>query len=78
MKLGHLITSVSQLSDEELMERLRQVRHRREVARPVAAKKAERAVKKTSTKAAKAIDKSLDSMSPEEKQALLAALLSED
>lgn len=48
MQLKDLVTPISQLSDEELMERLRAIRHNRNTVRPAAASRAKRAAKKGS------------------------------
>lgn len=74
MQTNQLIKSLDQLSDDELMERLRTVRHNREVSRPVARKKAEVLEKKTARKRTSAVDKLTDQMTDEEKQALIKLL----
>ena len=77
MQTNQLIKPIDQCSNDELMERLRTVRHSREVARPVAKAKAAKVEKKTSRVKMSAMDKLLDGMSDEEKQKLLAQLTGE-
>lgn len=74
MQIQNLIKPISQMTDEELLEKVRQIRHRREVARPVAAQKAERAEKKATQARSKKLDKTLDALSEEELLAMIAKL----
>jgi len=74
MQIQQLIKPIDQCSNEELMERLRGVRHNREVNRPVAKAKAAKVEKKASRTKMSAMDKLLDGMSDEEKLKLLAQL----
>ena len=74
MQTIDIIKPISQMTDEELMEKLRTVRHNREVSRPVARKKAEVAEKKTTRKKISAIDKVVDTMTDEEKRKLIELL----
>ena len=75
MKLHQLIKPIDQCSNDELIERLRTVRHNREVARPVAKRKEAIAEKKTSRAKVTKADKLVDSLTDEQKQALLEQLL---
>lgn len=77
MQTPELIKTLDQMTDDELLERLRTVRHNREVARPVAKKKADVAEKKTSRKRVSDMDKLLVGMTEEERQQLINSL-SED
>lgn len=77
MQTPELIKTLDQMTDDELLERLRTVRHNREVARPVATKKAATAEKKTSRKRVTDLDKLLAGMTEEERQQLINSL-SED
>lgn len=77
MQTPELIKTLDQMTDDELLERLRTVRHNREVARPVAKKKADVAEKKTSRKRVTDLDKLLAGMTEEERQQLINSL-SED
>jgi len=74
MQLDQLIKPIDQCTDEELLERLRKVRHNREVARPVAKAKAAKTEKKTSNKKVSALEKLLDGMSDEDKLKLIESL----
>ena len=71
MQLKHLFQSISDLSDDELMERLRDVRKRREVMRPVAKAKEARAEKKKVVKQGKAVSRVISILSLEDKKELL-------
>lgn len=74
MQIHDLITPIDKQTDEQLLERIRQMRHRRETARPVAKAKAERADRKETRTRATKVDKVVDSMSPEERAKLIALL----
>lgn len=74
MQLSDLIKPISKMSDEELAEHLRGIRHRRETARPVAKAKAERAEKKETRVATKKVDSLIKGMSAEDRAKLIAAL----
>ena len=74
MQLQDRVKPIDEMSDEELLERLRQVRHNREVARPVAVAKATKIAKKTSVKKMSALEKLVDGMSVEERAKLIASL----
>ena len=50
MRIEDLFTPIDSMTDEELKERVRQLRHNREVARPVAKKAAAKAEKKEANK----------------------------
>lgn len=71
MRLEHLVKPIEEMTDEELLERLHAVRHRREVAKPVAKKKAQVAATKQSRKKVIAAEKLLEGLSPEQLDALL-------
>lgn len=64
MKLTDLVRTIPDMSDDELREHIRDIRHRREVIRPAAKARVERAEKKivrgTNTSAAKAVAKLSD------------------
>ena len=74
MQTPNLLKTIDQYTDEELIEYIRKIRHNREVARPVAKKKAEVAEKKSSRKVASAMDKLLAGLSDEEKLKILQFL----
>lgn len=75
MQLHDLVTPLEDLSDEELLEKLRQARHNRTVVRPAAAKRVERAETKTKRARATKVDKLTGSLSAAEKAALIEQLL---
>lgn len=74
MQLKDITKPISEMTDEELQERLRTIRHTRTVVRPAAARHVERAEVRTSRKKVSAIEKLLDKMSPEERAAFMAQL----
>lgn len=74
MQLKDLVKPLDQQTDEELLERLRTVRHNREVARPVARRKAAKAEKKASTTRLSSAEKMLAGLSMEEQAELLKQL----
>lgn len=71
MQLKDLVKPISEMTDDELRERLRQIRHSREVVRPAAKKIVERAAMKVARKKVSVVDKLLESLSPEEIEQLL-------
>jgi hypothetical protein len=75
VQTSDLIKTIDQCSDEELLERLRKVRHNREVARPVAVRKTAKVETKTARKRVSAVDKVVDTMSESERQKLIELLL---
>jgi len=66
MQLDQLVKPLDEMTDEELVAYLREVRHRREVTRPAARKIVERAESKTSRGKMSAAEKLLVSLPPEE------------
>ena len=78
MQLHNLIKPIDQCTDEELMERLRTVRHNREVARPVARKKEEQVEKKATRQRVSSVDKLLANLSDEERSKLIEQLSGAD
>lgn len=74
MQLKDITKPISEMTVEELQERLRQVRHNRTVIRPAAAKHVERAEKKTSRRNVSAVEKLLDKMSPTEREEFMKKL----
>lgn len=75
MQTPDLIKTIDQCSDEELLERLRTVRHNREVARPVAARKTANVEKKATRKRVSSVDKVVETMSDDDKQKLIELLM---
>jgi len=74
VQIHNLVKSLDQLSDDELLERLRQVRHNREVARPVAKRKAATAAKKETVARTKKMSKLLDGLSDDDRAKLIEQL----
>lgn len=74
MQLQDLVKPIGEMTDEELGERLRALRHKRDVVRPAAKKHVERAVKKgTQARVTKVADM-FGNMSEAEKAELIKAL----
>jgi len=78
MQLKDLVKPIDQQTDEELLARLRIVRHNREVLRPAAMKRAERKDTKVSRAKATATEKLLDNLTEAEREQLLAKLLEQE
>jgi hypothetical protein len=74
MRLTDLVKPIDECTEEELLERLRRVRHNREVARPVAAAKVARAEKKSSGKRISALEKLVAGMSEADRAKLIDSL----
>jgi len=74
MDLSKLVKPIDLMTDEELRERLKEIRHRREVIRPAAANRKQKAAKKTVAPVASKLEKLLAGMSPEERAQLLSEL----
>lgn len=75
MKFKDLIKPIEEQTDEELRERLLQIRHNREVARPVAKRKAAKSAAKQSQKKLTSAEKLLAGLTDEEKEALIRKLI---
>lgn len=71
-QLSDLIVPIESMTDEELLERLRQVRHNRTVVRPARAKIIEKAEKKTVRKVVGKVK--VEALSAEEKAKLIEQL----
>lgn len=74
MQLLDLIKPLEQMTDEELQEHLRRVRHNRDFIKPAAKNIVKRAAKKTSNKSVSGADKLISGLSEEEKRALIMQL----
>lgn len=74
MQLKDLVKPIDQMSDDELLERLREIRHRKTVERPAAKARVEKAEKKQSRSRMTAMDKMLAALSPEEQAELMKSL----
>ena len=79
--LADLITTIDDMSDEQLRQHVHDVRHRRETIRPSAKKYKEKAIKvkktKESRKKLSKVDKVFENLSLEEISALLGDLQKE-
>lgn len=71
MQLQDLVKPIDQQTDEELMERLRQIRHNRTAVKPAAKDHAKRAAKKGAQTRINKVEDLLKGMSREEILALL-------
>lgn len=74
MRLEDLVKPIDQMSDAELQEMLKQIRHNRKVLRPAKQKHAERAEKKETRKKTNKIEDLVKGMTPEARAALVAQL----
>lgn len=74
MQLKDLVKDIRTMTDEELQEHVRSIRHNKYVARPAAAKRRSDERKKTVRKTTTAIDKVIDKMTPAQRAALIAEL----
>ncbi len=74
MQLKDLVKDVSKMTDAELEEHVRQIRHNKYVARPAAAKRRADERKGTVRKVTGKIDKVIAKMTEEEKTALIKEL----
>lgn len=74
MQFKDLVKDVRNMTDEQLLEHVRGIRHNKYVARPAAAAKRKEAARKVTKKTTSAIDKILNKMSPAERKALLSQL----
>lgn len=74
MQLHDLIKPIDQMTDEELLERLRQSRANRTIVRPAKQARAKRAAKKGAVTRINKVENLLEGLSEEEKQALIAQL----
>lgn len=73
MQLQHLVKPIEDMTDEELKERLYELRHRREVEKPKVQKAAKKAATKKANKEVSAVDKLLANLPPDQ----LALILKE-
>lgn len=73
-RLKDLTRNVSNMSEEELLEHVKQVRHNKYVAKPAVAKRVADVEKKEKNTQVRGVNKIIDSMTPEQKLALLKQL----
>lgn len=74
MQIHDLVKPIDQMTDDELLERVRQLRHNRETLRPAARKIVERAVKKTVKAKVSKVAGLLDNLTEEQRLELIAKL----
>jgi hypothetical protein len=74
MQLGDLVKPISQMTDEELLEHLRQVKQRRSVERPAHRAHVERAEKKETRAKTKKITNVFEGLTDEDRQKLIEQL----
>ena len=77
MQIRDLVKPLDQMSDAELHEHIRAMRHRRETLRPVAKAKAARVEKKAAQTQTKKVTSLLAALSEEERAALIQQLSEE-
>ena len=78
MQLKDIVKPIDQQTDDELLSRLREIRHRREVIRPAARKHIERAETKTARREAAGLNKLVENLSDAEREQLLAKLIEQE
>ena len=78
MQLGDLVKPIEKMTDDELLEHLRAIKHRRTVERPAHQAHVERAEKKESRGKLKKAGSLIENLSEEERQALIAQLSQEE
>ncbi len=74
MQIHDLVIPIDQMDDDALLARIRQIRHNRETLRPASAKIRERAVKKTTRAKVNKVSSLLDTLTEEQRLALIAEL----
>jgi hypothetical protein len=74
MQLQNLIKPIEEQTDEELLERLREIRNNRNTVRPAAKSHAKRAAKKGQQGRIKKVESLLEGLTPEQIEQLLTEL----
>jgi len=74
MKLADLTRDIRKMTDAELREHVRSIRHSKYVERPATAARKQKAVKKTGNQATSKLQKMLAGMSEAERLAIINAL----
>ena len=74
MQLKDLVKNIQNMTDEELQEHVREMRHNKYVARPAAAKRRANERKKVTKPIGKRIDKIVDSLDADARAALIKEL----
>lgn len=74
MQMKDLVKPIDEQSDEELLARLREIRHNRNVIRPAAKTHAKNKAKKGAVTRINKLDDMLGSLTPEQRAELIAQL----
>lgn len=74
MQMKDLVKTLSEMTDEEILERIRQQRQNRTIVRPAHRAHVERAQVKTKRAASKKLTNLFEGMSPEDRAALIKQL----
>ena len=74
MQIQDLVKTIDNMTDDELLARVREMRHRRETLRPAAANRVARVEKKASRAKVNKTADLVDAMSEEERLKLIALL----
>lgn len=74
MQLNDLVKPIEQMTDEELLERLRVIRNNRNTVRPAGQARAKRAAKKGTQARVKKVESMIDGLTEEQKQQLILEL----
>lgn len=74
MQLQNLVKPIEEQTDEELLERLREIRNNRNTVRPAAKAHAKRAAKKGQQGRIKKVESLLEGLTPEQIEQLLIEL----
>lgn len=74
MQIGDVVKTLDQMTNEELLARLRDIRHNRQVVKAAVAKRTERVKKKESRAASGKIEDLVEKMSPEDIAKLIKQL----
>lgn len=74
MKISDLTANLSSMTEDQLMEHVRKLRHNKYVAKPAVAKRVADEEKAEKNTAIRGVNRLLDSMTPEQKAELLKKL----
>lgn len=74
MQLSDLVKPIDQCTDEELMERLRTIRHNRNTVRPAGQARVKRAAKKGTQARVRKVESLIDGLTEAQKQQLILEL----
>jgi len=74
MKLQHLITDIRKMTDTELLERVRQIRHSKYVEKPALAARKQKPAKQAAKSATMKVNRMMRDMSNADREALIKLL----